>query len=126
MGVIRKTKSVKTLLDAFEQTNDAISVVELVERFSKDMNKTTVYRILERLDDEGLIHSFSGKNGLTWYAKCKGCSASHHNDIHPHFQCRNCGKTECVTMDVSIPKIPNYKIESVELILTGQCENCAN
>ncbi len=124
MGVIRKTKSVKTLLNEFEQTSDAISVVELVERFQEEMNKTTVYRILERLEDEGMVHSFTGQNGLKWYARCKGCSATHHHDIHPHFQCRNCGKTECISIEVSIPQVPNHKIDSAELILIGQCEDC--
>ncbi|MEO1258339.1 MAG: transcriptional repressor [Bacteroidota bacterium] len=124
MGITRKTKSVKTLLEVFEQTNNAVSVVELVERLRREMNKTTVYRILERLEDEGTLHSFTGKNGLKWYAACKECSPSHHLDSHPHFQCRVCGKTECLFIDISIPPVSNYKIDSAELLLTGQCKDC--
>ncbi len=124
MGIIRKTKSVKTLLGVFEETNQAISVVELVERLQQEMNKTTVYRILERLEDEGELHSFIGKDGLKWCAKCKGCSSSQHTDAHPHFQCRDCGKTECLTISMTIPSVPNHKIDSAELLLTGQCADC--
>lgn len=119
MGIIRKTKSVETLLKMFEQTNHAISVVELVERLHQEMNKTTVYRILQRLEDEGTLHFFIGRDGLKWYAKCKEGSPS-----HPHFQCRDCGKVECLHIDVSIPSFPNYKIDSGELLLIGQCEEC--
>ncbi len=124
MGIVRKTKSVKTLLKAFEQTHDAISVVALVGRFQHIMNKTTVYRILERLEDEGELHSFTGKDGLKWVARCHGCSSSNHMDNHPHFQCQNCGKTECLTFEVAIPSLPNHKVYSAQFLLIGLCENC--
>ncbi len=124
MGIIRKTKSVKVLLDAFEQSNSALSVVELVKRFQKEMNKTTVYRILERLEEEGFLHSFTGKDGLKWVAKCEGCIATNHVHDHPHFQCRDCGKSECLTVDITIPSVPNYKIDSTNLVLIGQCGDC--
>lgn len=124
MGIVRKTKSVKTMLKVFEQTNTAISVLELVKRLHHEMNKTTVYRILERMEQQGTLHSFRGKDGLKWYAKCRECSSSHHLDSHPHFQCRVCGKTECLEVDVSIPSIPNYEIDYAEILLIGQCQDC--
>ncbi len=125
MGVIRKTKSVKTLLNVFEQNNDAISVVELVKKLHQEMNKTTVYRILERLEEDGILHSFMDKDGIKWYAQCSDCSVGHHSDSHPHFQCRECGKVECLTFDVTIPKIPNHKVDSAEFLFVGQCEKCS-
>ena len=124
MGVIRKTKSVKRLIEAFGQSNSAISVVELVKRFHSDMNKTTVYRILERLEEEGMLHSFTGKDGLKWVAKCDGSVISNYNEDHPHFQCQECGKSECLTMDISIPSVPNHRVDSTNLILIGQCQDC--
>jgi len=59
MGIIRKTKSVKAVLREFDESNDAVSVVDLVEDLQGEMNKSTVYRILERLQDDGILHSFS-------------------------------------------------------------------
>ena len=47
MDIIKKTKSVKNKLNAFNKT-DAISIIELVDKFKKEMNRTTVYRVLER------------------------------------------------------------------------------
>ncbi len=124
MGIIRKTKSVETLIQLFNQGEEAYSGVYLVDRLRKKMNKTTVYRILERLEDEGMIHSFTDNDGLTWYAKCNGCSSSHHADLHPHFKCRNCGKTVCLNLDIAIPSIPNRKVDSAEFLLIGVCEKC--
>ena len=76
MGIIRKTKSVKTLLNEFNKNSSAISVTELITRLNSKFNKTTIYRVLDRLEDDGVLHSFLGKNGLKWYAKCNGCTAS--------------------------------------------------
>lgn len=102
----------------------ALSVSELVNRFRDEMNKTTVYRILERMEDEGEVHSFIGKNGLRWYAPCKSCTSSYHVDTHPHFQCRVCGRTECLTMEINLPNVSSHKVDYAELLLVGLCETC--
>lgn len=124
MAVIRKTKSVKKLLHIFEQTNHAISVVDLIEQLSGEMNKTTVYRILERLKKEGTVHYFIGKDGLRWYAKSKKCSDAHHLNVHPHFQCRSCGKAECLAIDAAIPSVSDYQVDSAAVLLVGVCKDC--
>lgn len=124
MGVVRKTKSVKTVLAIFERTEVAISSVSLIKELQNSMNKTTVYRILERLVDEGVLHSFNGMDGLQWYAKCQCCSQEKHQDMHPHFHCRDCGRTECLPQDFSIPKLSGHKVESAQMLLVGQCADC--
>ncbi|WP_046757607.1 Fur family transcriptional regulator [Kordia jejudonensis] len=125
MGVIRKTKSVETLLAIFEQNKDAVSAVQLVDLLKDQMNKTTIYRVLERLESDGLVHSFMGKDGLKWYATCHGCSSAQHIDIHPHFQCQHCGKVDCLSVDMKIPSIPNRKINFSQILLIGECESCS-
>ena len=124
MGIIRKTKSLTTILQVFEEKYDAIAVVHLIELVRSLMNKTTVYRILDRLEQDGIIHSFNGKDGLKWYAKCKGCSADHHTDKHPHFQCSECDKVECLSVEIKIPSIKNHRIDSTDILIMGQCEVC--
>ena len=124
MGIIRKTKAVTTILQIFKDKNEAKSVVNLVELIKDKMNKTTVYRVLDRLEQDGIIHSFNGKDGLKWYAKCEGCSTSHHSDKHPHFQCTKCNKVECLSLKVKIPSLKKHKIDAINILLTGQCETC--
>ncbi|GAK98196.1 hypothetical protein JCM19294_829 [Nonlabens tegetincola] len=41
------------MLDQFKKSNHAIAAVELVDRLKEKVNKTTVYRALERLEDDG-------------------------------------------------------------------------
>tara|TARA_B100000614_G_C14541515_1_gene490451 strand:+ start:969 stop:1352 length:384 start_codon:yes stop_codon:yes gene_type:complete len=125
MSVIRKTKTVKLVLQEFDQINEAISVIELVEKFSKKMDKTTVYRILDRLEDSGELHSFVDQDGLKRYAKSGINSKADNNiDNHPHFLCEDCGISSCLPVKIQIPEIPNYSIKSAEHFLVGQCENC--
>ncbi len=124
MGIIRKTKSVKILLEEFNKDSSAISVITLIERLGSEMNKTTIYRVLDKLEDDGFLHSFLGKNGHKWYAKCNDCSASGHHDAHAHFQCLHCGKVDCLTTDFNIPQIPNRRVDISQVLLQGSCEDC--
>ena len=124
MGIIRKTQSLELLLKQFQKESEALSVVELIKRLEKALNKTTVYRLLDKLEDDGVLHSFLGFNGVKWYAKCKGCSKSTHTDLHPHFQCLSCGEAACLQMEIKLPKIPNRKVLFSQLLIQGICEGC--
>lgn len=124
MNSFNKTKSVKALLEVFYDSDEAISAINLVKLLKPIMNKTTVYRILDRLEKNKLLHKFIGKDGLSWYAKIEKDSISDNSKLHPHFQCSDCGITKCLDQELSVPLVPNYKIDTAELLLIGQCENC--
>ena len=113
MGIIRKTESVEILLNEFQDTETALSTVELITRLGKFMNKTTIYRILDKLEDDGILHSFIGFDGVKRFARCKSCSKSNHSDVHPHFQCISCGKSECLDIEVNIPEMSNREVCSL-------------
>ena len=88
------------------------------------MDKTTVYRILDRLENSNLLHSFIGDDGLKRYAKWVNENSSEKMEIHPHFQCNQCGKSSCLPITVSLPTLANYKIESMEQTFSGKCKDC--
>ncbi|MEL6589258.1 MAG: transcriptional repressor [Bacteroidota bacterium] len=124
MEKIYQTKPLKVLLDTFEQSDGAISLADLIRRLQPHMNRTTVYRILQRLEKRKTLHSFRGKDGSKWYAKCPEHAAEPLPDAHPHFQCKVCGKIECLNLDVSNLLGANYKIDPGELLVIGECEDC--
>ena len=121
MKIIKKTKSVKKILSTFNNT-DAISIIELVDKFKKEMNKTTVYRVLERLEKSNILHSFIDQKGLKRYAKNNKNTSS--TKSHPHFMCEDCGESSCIEIDIKIPSTPQYIIKNSEYLLTGQCKKC--
>jgi len=124
MGIIRKTQSLEIVLNQFQKRSKALSTVELIKRLDKKINKTTIYRILDKLEDDGVLHSFVGINGVKWYAKCSNCTKSMHTDIHPHFQCLSCGKVDCLDINMNIPTIPNREVVFSQLLIQGKCEMC--
>lgn len=124
MEPMRKTKSLKKILKRFEDIDEALSVVDLIDGLHSEMSKTTVYRILDRLEEAGFLHSFIGNNGRKWYAKCQDCFLEDSTYTHPHFQCKNCGKVECLPMEIAIPLLPKHKINSAEFLLVGECVKC--
>ena len=126
MGIVRKTKSIELLLHEFKTQTTAISTIELIKRLNSKLNKTTIYRVLENLIDDGVLHSFMSNDGVKWYAMCRNCTKSKHEDLHPHFECIECGKINCLNTEVIIPKIQNHKILSSQILIQGKCEKCVN
>jgi Fur family ferric uptake transcriptional regulator len=124
MGIVRKTLSVELLLNEFKHEANAISVINIIKRLDSKINKTTIYRVLEKLEEDGTLHSFLDFNGIKWYAKCCSCTKYKHSDIHPHFQCTDCGKIDCVHIEVKIPEIPNRKLTATQVLIQGKCEAC--
>ena len=125
MIISRKTKTVKLVLELFREKKFAIPVVDIVSIFANKMNKTTVYRILQRLEDSGILHSFMDKEGLKRYAKGDQRKSNSTNQIiHPHFLCDDCGISICLPLEISTPSIPNYTINSSDHLYSGQCQDC--
>ena len=122
MNIKRKTKSVELLLNTFKDLS-AISIIDLVEKFKNDMDKTTVYRILDRLEKSNILHSFIDNEGLKRYAKNKVGKSQSANQ-HPHFLCEECGVSSCISIEMKVPALPNYKIKDSEHLLIGQCKKC--
>lgn len=127
MSIIRKTKTVKLVLDEFNKNKDAIPVVDLIDKFKNKMDKTTVYRIIERLEESNIVHSFIDSEGIKRYVKSNSDNHYHNESkIHPHFLCEDCGISSCIPIEIKIPSIPNYNIKSSEHLLIGQCKDCLN
>ena len=125
MVAVDEANNVSALLNEFNHnTSGAISAGSLIKTLGSTYNKTTIYRVLDKLEEDGVLHSFLGKNGIKWYAKCNGCSANKHQDLHPHFQCMDCGKVDCLDFSVNLPEIPNREIVISQLLIQGKCQEC--
>ena len=127
MSISRKTKAVKLIMDTFNNESNAISVVGLVSIFKQEMNKTTVYRILNRLEKSNILHSFVDKDGLKRYAKGSQKEKTiNDGQSHSHFICDDCGISSCLPIKIQIPSITNYKINNSEHLFSGQCADCSS
>lgn len=126
MGVQRKTKTVENILAAFGDSKEALSAKMLLLRMDEGVNKTTVYRLLDKLEDDGVVHSFSGDGSIKYYARCHSCSDTLHLHSHPHFQCISCDKVRCLDFEVTLAAPQNLQVTESQILLKGHCELCSN
>ncbi len=124
MGIQRRTKTLEGILAAFGDNNVALSARMLLSRLDVGVNKTTVYRLLEKLEEDGVVHSFVGEDSTKFYARCHSCSDDNHRHSHPHFQCVSCDQVQCLDFEVPVPAPGNLKITDSQILLKGHCESC--
>lgn len=122
---INKTAFRKEVLAIFNKYDFAIPL-SIVEKELKKYNRITLYRTIKIFLEKGIIHkiSISGKN--SFYAICEeDCDSISHNHQHIHFKCNSCRILFCVEMG-KLPtlKLPDYKIEQLEIHASGLCQNC--
>ncbi|SEB96890.1 Fur family transcriptional regulator, ferric uptake regulator [Tenacibaculum sp. MAR_2009_124] len=122
---MRNTTSLLAIRNYLQNTDVAISAVELVDHFSDRFNKTTIYRVLTRLENVGEIHSVLGNDANTYYATCSStCSEHDHNHNHVHKQCKKCGELSCTEVQLKTPETDGFKVEEARVLLVGLCKNC--
>ncbi len=74
-------------------------ILDSLEDRSPD--KTTVYRILERFCEKGIVHKAYVDKRAWEYELADKCTD---RQCHPHFKCTNCGKVTCL-FDVHAPLV---------------------
>ena len=124
MGIQRKTKSLDRVLSAFGDAGDALSVKLLLDKLENKINKTTVYRLLEKLVEDDVLYSFVGIDGVSWYARCRDCSEGSYCRSHPHFQCVSCNEVQRIQGEYSFPLPPDVKVVDTQILMTGYCGKC--
>jgi len=85
----------------------------------------TLYRVLEWLTEQGLVHKVSGEDRI-WRFSAAGHRPARRGG-HAHFVCRSCGKVICLdqTRLPSIPLPAGYRRRDVEVTIKGSCDQCA-
>ena len=122
---ISETPFRKEVLAIFASYDNAIPL-SIVEKDLKEYNRITLYRTIKIFIEKGIIHEITISGEESNYAICQDkCSTKDHHHQHIHFKCSSCNKIFCVEVD-NIPtiKLPNYKIDQLEIQATGLCQKC--
>lgn len=126
---IKKTRNtekqnlVKEILSKAEHT---MSAEDIMDAMPIKVNKTTIYRILDRFIEKGEVHFVTGKNGKTFYALCNSCGASHDIHNHVHFECQSCEEVTCLPQALKIPNLEGFVIQETQFLVIGVCNKCAS
>ena len=116
------------VLEVIGDNNSPLSARQIFETLSRtyNINRVTVYRILDLLVEKGLIDRISGGSRSFVY----GLAPNENHPAHPHFYCKSCGNLECLNpQSLNVDMQPMQRtfpgvIENVEVRIDGVCKNC--
>ena len=126
----RKTTISSHVLTTLESSSYPLSVPQIMDQLNqKELhpNKTTIYRILEKLAKKNVVTEVTIRSGTTYYE----FSNKHH---HHHFICNECETVFCLdTCHVEAQQMnlssllpsKQFKIQSHDFNLYGTCEPCS-
>ena len=122
---IRVTTQRLAVFQALAETTEHPTADLLYARLRETMpalSLSTVYRILESLESEGLIRRVSSTNGIARY------DGNHRP--HQHLVCRVCGRIIDITDDslseLEMPRtnLAGFVPEELEIRIVGTCTEC--
>ncbi|MEP1487741.1 MAG: transcriptional repressor [Algibacter sp.] len=121
----RNTPTKEAVLAVFASTDKAMSQDVVEQKINIDINRATIYRVLNRFCDDGILHKVVAEDGKQYFALCKKCNENEKPLHHFHFRCIKCETIECLPSEVSFSIPDAYLIENVNCVLTGRCQECS-
>jgi Fur family ferric uptake transcriptional regulator len=125
MKSARTTTAKTEIQELIVSSSVALSHSEIRKSLEGLCDRVTIYRVLERLVEEGVIHKIVNVDGVVKYAGCHSCSVKHSHN-HIHFSCQKCKAVTClddVEPSFKLPK--NYKVSEMNFTLSGLCPQCS-
>lgn len=125
MMMSRNTKAKTKIKELIISSSVALSQGEIQNSLKGFCDRVTIYRVLERLLDEGLIHKIVNTDGVIKFASCQSCSVKHSHN-HIHFSCQKCKSVTCLEDVEPTYKLPkSYKVSEMNFTLSGLCPQCS-
>ena len=121
----RNTKAKTRIIELIDTSSTALSQSEIQSSLEGFCNRVTIYRVLDRLLDEGLIHKIVNTDGIIKFASCQSCAVKHSHN-HIHFSCQKCKSVTCLE-NVEPPfELPHkYKVNEMNFTVSGFCPECS-
>ncbi len=128
----RLTDKRKQVLAGLVQSDVALSAYELIdvckEKYGESIPAMSVYRILDFLETEKLVHKLNLANK---YVACAHISCDHAHGVPQFLICGRCNKVKEISISQSTilelgesVKKAGYRLVSPQLELNCLCENC--
>ena len=125
------TKQQETVLNFFKENKEnqftADEAAKLLE--NKNVGKSSVYRIVSKLCENGVLKRFLGGKGkgakYQFVGECGSC------EEHFHLKCLKCGKlvhleNELSDTVLSLMQAHDFEVSEELTMLVGKCSNCKN
>ncbi|RZJ55293.1 MAG: transcriptional repressor [Flavobacterium sp.] len=121
----RNTNSKDNVLSILKSANAALSQDMIEAAVNGEMDRVTIYRVLNRFCEDGIAHRAMADDGKYYFALCKGCKQERHTHDHHHFRCLSCSRVECL-QDTVVAHLPEGYVQAgINSWVTGYCKSCS-
>jgi Fur family ferric uptake transcriptional regulator len=120
----RNTPSKEAVLAVLATSGKAMSQDAIEKKIKLAVDRATIYRILNRFCEDGILHKIVAENGKQYFALCVRCDEKELTDNHFHFRCTQCETITCLPIPVHFSLPQGYQVENVNCVLTGVCKEC--
>ncbi len=120
----RNTASKQEILNIFKSSNTALSHEMIQSEIIEKTDRATIYRIINRFLEDGLIHRIISDDGKQYFALCIDCEEKKHKHNHFHFRCTSCGTVECLDAKIKVSLPEGYTAAHFNGFISGECKRC--
>lgn len=122
------TSQKQQIVEFMKSNSDRQYTIEEVAGCINSVGKSTVYRLINRMVDEGIVRrTVKGKSRqfLYQYSAAAGCAS------HLHMKCRECGQVlhmddgQSKRLMEMLHESRNFELDMRDTLLMGTCENCS-
>jgi len=119
----------RAILELLDEQPCALSAVEIQDALSRrdrDVSRSSVYRVMEELEEIGLLQRVEIGQGMVRYEPVRSGPGHHH-----HLVCDRCGRLQPFTddgLERAIRRLSErvpLRVSEHEIVIRGACETCA-
>ena len=120
------TKQKDFILSAIKNQKQEFTIKDIYNIVKKETGLTTIYRLVDKLVQDGRLSKYIGKDNFTYYQYLEECN----KENHFYLKCNKCGKIvhidcNCIEeMTSHIFKKHKFKPNREQVIINGVCEDC--
>ena len=125
-GESYNTKQKDIILYAIKQKRREFTIKDIYNQVEHKTGLTTIYRLVDKLIQDGRLSKYIGKDNITYYQYLEECN----EDNHFYLKCEHCGNVihidcNCIEkMSTHIFKKHQFKLNKEHIIINGICNKC--
>jgi Fur family ferric uptake transcriptional regulator len=118
----------RVILELLDEQTCALSAVQIqqaLSRRNRDVSRSSVYRVMEELEEIGLLQRVEVGHGTVRYEAVRGGPGHHH-----HLVCEHCGRLQPFTddgLERAIRRLSDrvpLRVSEHEIVIRGACDTC--
>ena len=120
------TKQKDLIFMAIKKHKQEFTIKDLYSELENKTGLTTIYRLVDKMVNDGVLNKIIGKDNVTYYQYLEKCD--HEN--HFFLKCEKCGDMihidcDCINeLSDHIINEHNFKLNNEHIIINGLCKNC--